>query len=253
MTTLMSVGYLLKTEDAVIKQTLDEYGELQDDLVNIIDLLFKLSHFLNEDVEIESVDNNFQVLANSYYLQFPYTLKSIHDLWIKGSYLETLIILRHIIEGFAKLRYFTNHRDEILNHTNGKNRVRFKTMFDEIAPGYYRFHYGKILSDYAHGGFKAYMLRVEYSSQTEGRVKVGCEFDTKYSGMIIYQVLTFCFGYLNYVDEFFPTIYSRLDEEIMDEKYSILENLKVKMNVKKDTEKQQKEWDDVILPFISKK
>ncbi len=215
-------------------------------------MLFKLSHFLNEDVEIESVDNNFQVLAYSSYLQLPYTLKSIHDLWIKGNYLESLILLRHIIEGFAKLRYFNNHKDEISNHIKGNNRVRFKDIFDEIAPGYYQFHYGKMLSDYAHGGFKAYMLRVEYSSQTEGRVKVGSEFDTKISGMIIYQVLTFCFGYLNFVDEFFPTINSRLNKDISDDKNSILENLKVKMSVKKDTEKQQKEWDDVILPFISK-
>jgi len=252
MTTLMSVGYLLKTEDSVVKQTLSEYGELQDDLVKTIDLLFKLSHFLNEDVEVESVDNNFQILANSSYLQFPYTLKSIHDLWIKGSYLESLILLRHIIEGFVKLRYFTNHRDEILNHINGKNRVRFKKMFDEIALGYYDFHYGKMLSDFAHGGFKAYMLRVEYYSQTEGRVKAGCEFDFKISGILIFQVLTFCFGYLNYVDEFFPTINSRLNKNISDNKNSILQNLKVKMSVKKDTEKQQKEWDDVILPFISK-
>lgn len=252
MTTLMSFGYLLKTEDFVVKQTLGEYGELQDDLIEIIDLLFKLSHFLNEDIGVESVDNNFQVLAYSSYLQIPYTLKSIHDLWIKGYYLESLTLLRHIVEGFVKLRYFINHRDEILNHINGNNRVWFKKMFDEIAPGYYDFHYGKMLSDFAHGGFKAYMLRVEYHSQTEGRVKAGCEFDFKISGIVIFQVLTFCFGYLNYVDEFFPTINSRLSKNLSDEKNSILENLQVKMNVKKDTEKQQKEWDDVILTFISK-
>ena len=33
MTTLMSFVYLLKTEDFVVKQTLGEYGELQDDLI----------------------------------------------------------------------------------------------------------------------------------------------------------------------------------------------------------------------------
>ena len=189
MSNLMSIDYLLTTEDFVVKQTLGEYGELQDDLVKIIDLLFKLSHFLNEDIGVESVDNNFQVLAYSSYLQIPYTLKSIHDLWIKGYYLESLTLLRHIVEGFAKLRYFTNHRDEILNHINGKNRVRFKKMFDELAPGYYDFHYGKMLSDFAHGGFKAYMLRVEYYSQTEGRVKAGCDFDFKISGIHLDIVL----------------------------------------------------------------
>lgn len=250
MTTFMSIDYLLKTEESVVKQTLGEYGELEENFGRIIDLLFKLSHFLNEDVKIESDENSFQVLAYSSYLQFPYTLKSIHDLWIKGSYLESLILLRHIIEGFAKLRYFNNHKDEISNHIKGNNRVRFKDIFNEIAPVYYGFHYGKMLSDFAHGGFKAYLLRVEYFSQTNGRVKMGCEFDAKVSGVIICQVLSFCYGYLNYVDDFFPTIDSRLDKEIIDEKNLILENLKVKMSVKKDTEKQQKEWDDVILPFI---
>ena len=249
----MSIGYLLTTEDSVVEQTLDCYGELQEDLTTLIDLFFKLSHFLNENVEIESVDNNFQVLAYSTYLQLPYTLKAIHDLWIKGYYLESLTLLRHIVEGFVKLRYFKNHKNEILNHINGKNRIRFKTMFDEVAPEYYNFHYGKMLSDFAHGGIKAYMLRVEYYSQTEGRVKAGCEFDSKVSGMVIFQTLTFCFGYLNYIDVFFPTINSRFNEDISNERILILKRLEDKMSGKRDTEEQQRGWENVILPFISKK
>lgn len=252
MSKLMSIEYLLETEDAVAEQTLGAYCELQEDLTTLIDLFFKLSHFLNEDVEIESVDNNFQILAYSTYLRLPYTLKTIHDLWIKGYYLESLTLLRHIVEGFAKLRYFANHRDEILKHIQGEKRIPFKKMFDEVASGYYGFHYGKMLSDFAHGGFYAYMLRVEYYSQTEGRVKAGCEFDVKVSGMVIFQTLTFCFAYLNYIDTFFPTIYSRLNEDISNERILLLKKLEEKMGGKGKTEEQQKEWENVILPFISK-
>ncbi len=248
----MNVEYLLRSEKTTVDETLGSYADKQANLMLLINLFFKLSHFINEDVEIESIDNNFQVLAYSTYLQLPYTLKTIHDLWLKGYYLESLTILRHIIEGFVKLRYFANHRDEIPKHINGERRIPFRKMFDEAAPGYYIFHYGKMLSDFAHGGFKAYLLRVEYYSQTEGRVKTGCEFDAKVSGIVIFQTITFCFAFLNYLDVFFPTILSRLNGDICKERDTILSNLKLKMSGNRGTKEQQKEWESVILPFISK-
>ncbi len=62
---LMDLDYLIETENNVIHSTLNEWSVGGETLTEIINLLFKLSHFINEDYEIESDDNSFQIIAYS--------------------------------------------------------------------------------------------------------------------------------------------------------------------------------------------
>ncbi|NQT24297.1 hypothetical protein HQ585_02975 [candidate division KSB1 bacterium] len=250
---LMDLEYLLNTEKQVKEVTLTEWGVGSGSLTKVINLFFSLSHFLNEDCEIESDDNAFQIIAYSSYLRLPYTLKTIQDLWLLGYYLESFIIVRHIVEGFAKLRYFTENRNEITPHFTARkhrDRVSFKTMFDSVAPGYYHFHYGKLLSGYAHGDLNAYFTRTDYTSQTEGRVIAGCEFNDIYCGLIINLTLTFCYGHLNYLQEFFPSILDKLPKDLLDHFLNMRNEMKLTLNSKRKKPEQQQEWENVIRPFV---
>lgn len=249
----MDLKYLLETEEEVKGITLTEWGVGYDSLTKLINLFFSLSHFLNEDYEIESNDNAFQIIAYSSYLRLPYTLKTIQNIWVSGYYLESFIIIRHIVEGFAKLRFFTDHRDQIISHftaTSHRDRVSFKTMYDTIAPGYYQLHYGKILSGYSHGDLSAYFTRTEYTSPTTGRVIAGCEFNDTYSGLVINLILTFCYGHLNYLESFFPSILSKLPPEISEHFHNTRDEMRIMMNSKRKKPEQQTEWENVIRPFV---
>jgi len=248
----MSIEYLLHTEREVFNTTMVRSGELSADLTNLISILFKLSHFLNEDTEINSDDHWFQIVAYHTYLKAPYTLYTIHELWKKGYYLESLILLRHIVEGFVILRYFNLHRDKLKNHINGKSLVRFKRMFNECAPGFYKRHYGRILSGIAHGSPISNLFRTQYSSPTEGRVILGCEYNKKHSNGVIGQTLSFAYAYLNYIDQFFPSISSKISNGILHERNTLLDVLKKKMSGERESKEQQKEWETVVLPFIEK-
>ena len=78
---LMGIDYLIQTEENVRDQTIQEWGEELEKLTQTIELIFRLSHFLVEDVEIDSEDHAFHNIAYSAFIRLPYTLKSIRNLW----------------------------------------------------------------------------------------------------------------------------------------------------------------------------
>ena len=79
--------------------------------------------------KVESDDNAFHTLAYNTYAQLPYTLTVIQDLYVKGYYLEAIILLRHIIENFGKLRYFVLHKDLVKQHLNLTVKVFWSILY----------------------------------------------------------------------------------------------------------------------------
>lgn len=251
---LIDIDWIEKTQIKVYTGTLLKWGKGYDILTELIDLFFNLTHFLNEPMDPESDEGAFNSIANSTYLRFPYTLYNIRNTWSKGFYLESIILLRHIVEGFACLRYFSNHKDEVKRHytaKRSKDRITFKNMFDEIAPEFYEKLYS-IFSNFAHGGVITFDTRVRYESPTEGKVYIGCVLNDSLCKMIIDQAPTYSYGYLDYLDEFFPTIIDRIPEEIQTKKNEQLENLKKILRGHRFSKKSEEIWGSCVKPFVER-
>lgn len=54
--------------------------------------------------------------------------------------------MRHLLEAFVQMRYLRRHLDRFEGHVAGRQRVTFKTMFDDLSPGFYGKYYGQRLS-----------------------------------------------------------------------------------------------------------
>ncbi len=100
-------------------------------------------------------------------------------------------------------------------HWTKKHRVRIKTMFEEIAPGFYDKIYGKELSEFAHSGIASSMFRTKYISPEVGETTMGSKYDESGCTYSINKIIVIAFGVLNYVPILFPQ-YSDLVEETME-------------------------------------
>lgn len=246
----MSLDVLLQTEEETTSRTLNSCGKESIEFNNLINIFFRLSYHCKEQVAPDSDEHYFITLADFAYIRLPYSLRAICDLWVKGYYLEAMIVYRQILEGLAFLRYFHNHKDSIKTHlgvTTPRKRVRFYTMFEEIAPGFYGKYYGKIFSDITHGGVVANLFRAEYSSPTKGRIVMGCEFSLKGSALVTRTTILVSYGYLNYISVFFPSITSKTNSTMNNRIKNILEHIENKYLKQCDDE-----FIKAILPLIRK-
>ena len=254
-TKLIDIDWIEETKSYVKEQTLHEYGKGYDIITDTIDIFFNLSHFLNESIDPETEEGVFSHIAYSTYLRLPYTLYSILNKWLEGFYLESIVLLRHIIEGFVCLRYFSNNMNHTKQHYIAKkasDRTTFRKMFDKISPGFYQELYGKIYSNFAHGGVITIGTRVDYQSPTEGEVYMGCKFHNIYCKLILDQITVFSYGYLCYLDEFFPTIDTRTSSDLrktFNKKISELKNI---LNEKRSSQETEDTWQKIMKPFVEK-
>ncbi len=211
---LISLNFLLHSEEQAAKDTLSFLKEDSTEFINLVNIFFRLSYHCKEDVTPDSDEHYFLTEANLKYLRLPYSLHAIYDLWLKGYYLEAVLIYRHILEGIVSLRYFYSHKDKLKAHLGiitPRKRVRFHTMFEEIVPGFYERYYGRIFSDIAHGGPSTIAFRAKYSSPTNGDIIMGCEFNLNHSRFVSRSTMLVSYGYLNYISVFFPSIMSKIN------------------------------------------
>lgn len=250
---LMSVDYLISTESDVKLETMSRWGRLNDELNSLISYLFNIQHFCNEGTNPEAEDSYFQTIAYSSYMRLPYTLHCAQNHWINGYYLESFILLRHIIEGFASLRYFEKNKNLVKAHVlkaKSKDRIKFIDMFESVSKGFYKVFYARFYSDFTHGGIAAMGTRIRYTSQTDGKVFMGCKFDNNYSDWILDHLLTFSYGYLNYSKVFFPTMFSRMPTKLKKEiNFKLFDILNI-LNMPKDHRKTQEIWNNIVKPFV---
>ncbi len=155
----------------------------------------------------------FEWWAHTAFLSAGHTCVAIDHLLHSAFYLEAAILLRHLTELVAQLRYFENHKDQVQRHmtaTSARDRVNFKTMFDESAPGYYERYYS-LASGFAHGGLAASLLRVRHHSPTSANVTFGCQFDEDRCTLVANSWVAILHGLLSSFDPSFPN--ANLGEE----------------------------------------
>ncbi len=223
----MSLQHLRETEVKACADTIQQDAMGATTLTNLVNLFFHLSYHCTEPAVAGSPDHWFLSIANCTYIRLPYTLHCIQELWMRGNYLEAMILSRHLLEGLVALRYFHSRREIVKTHymaKSTKGRVSFWRMFEECAPGLYDYLY-RAISKMAHGGVEAHSFQTDRTSSTPGELLMGRMFDVDRSGYVYVIAGILSYGYLNYASVFFPSIDSNLDAIATTRKTEMLARL----------------------------
>ena len=246
----MSLEVLLQTEKQTTSNTLNVRGEDSVEINNLINIFFRLSYHFWENVQSDPNEHYLISVTNLTYTRLPYSLRAIYNLWLKGHYLEAIVVIRHILEGLVALRYFHKYPDKSKKHftaTRSKERVSFFDMFKEFSPDFYKRWYGDLFSQLAHGSIITMMFREKYSSTGQREVLMGCEFNSEKSDFVTVATILISFGYLNYTSIFFPSITSKIGPTMKNRIQDVSEHIENKYLKKSDND-----FLKVILPLICK-
>lgn len=199
-------GYaaLIETEGVVSRTTAAALGGLDRNFPSLVDILLNLAYFMDGAEDSEADDYPIRFLASLSYVQAPYTFWAAYDLGKRGYYIEAVMMVRHLLEVFVRLRYFQSKPTEISDHINGDKRVSFLDMFESIAPGFYRPYYGRLLSGFAHGPLGPALWRYDHGLDGKGRPRMGCQFDENQATFVFNNLAVILFGFFEYFKEFFP-------------------------------------------------
>jgi len=246
---LMNLEVLLKTEENTASDTLVARNVDSTEINNLINVFFRLSYHCWDDVQVDSDKHCFISRANSIYIRLPYSLRSIYSLWLKGYYLEAMVLFRQILEGLTTLRYFHKYPDKLKKHlqaTRRKDRSSFFDMFEDISPGFYSKWYGGVFSNLVHGGPLADSFRRKGAS-SQAEIIMGCEFNAENSNLVTVTSILISYGYLNYANIFFPCITSKISPTLRERIQDISEHIEDKYLA--DSENG---FIKVILPIVCK-
>lgn len=238
----MNSEYLYRTEQEVILKSNEFYGLGKFTLETFMEIFFNSSHFLKEKVEQDTDEHVFHIFAYYNYMKLPYTLRSIIILWGKGYYLESNIIMRSILEGLLQIKYFFENKNLLKNHILNKKRISIKTMFNVFLPNQYDRYYGRLLSGFAHSGLITSIFREDRQSPESSEIIHGCKFNPTYSSFAMNHTISLAYGYLNFIDIFFPSFNTQIDDDLKKHIESFLTetNQKLKKNI--EAENDNKFW-----------
>ena len=138
MPELLGLEHVRRFQLETTNCTIRDLPEMAEQFPKAIDSLFKVCHFLGpvNSKDVESAEGQLFAFCYYHYLQFPYTIWSIFEPAMKGSYLEAMVLYRHMVEIFIQMKYFHCFPDKFPDHWKGTKRVRFRRMFDQFSKGY---------------------------------------------------------------------------------------------------------------------
>jgi len=209
----MNFEYQLLSEEETQELTASKISGWLLNYPKHLDALFEVSYFLGQAKEVESSEGYFYTIGQGALIRLPYTIRAACLLIEKGFYFEAVSLVRNLYESLFQLRYFHKYPDKIKSHIMGKPRIRFKVMFEEIAPGFYEQEYGNALSEFAHGGATSSIFRTKYTSPAKGVTTMGSQYNEEGCSFSLNQIVAILFGILNYVPIFFPQYVSLVPPE----------------------------------------
>ncbi|MDO8733775.1 MAG: hypothetical protein Q7K21_01270 [Elusimicrobiota bacterium] len=208
MNNIMDLGYLITSENETKLITEKTIVKVPKHIPNIINTLFAINYCHGNLDDVETQSGVYQSFCCNRYITLPYTTWSIYSLWIRGNYLESVILFRHILEMFIQFKYFGIYPEKLGPHIaakTSKDRVSFKNIFDEFSEGYYTKYYGRLLSSCAHGGIMSTYFRVDHHPRSGGKVYTQNEYVQEKAGYIMNQLFIILLGYLYLFPIIFPT------------------------------------------------
>ena len=137
---LMDFEYQIQSEGITERITDQRLHGWLTKYPDFLDALFECAYYTGNPDVIESPEGFFHSFAHNILLRFPYTVRATCLLIEKGFYFESVSLVRNLYEALFQLRYFNNHKDLLKSHVV-ERRVKFKVMFETVAPGFYKTHY----------------------------------------------------------------------------------------------------------------
>jgi hypothetical protein len=248
---LFGITDLLSSEARVLQTTEVEASAFLRNYPGAMDLMFNLSYFWGELPPPDTPRGLFAFFASSNYLQAPYTAWALFDIWKRGYYLESSILLRNLLEVLVQLRYFHRHPDRLEAHLHPERAsVRFADMFEDVAPGYYRKYYGQLLSAFAHGKGGQLYFRYDHADPNNRRIRMGCEYDRDHMSWVINQLGPLLFGFLSFFPIFFPANTVASDDTISYDLADAIRWLESGMRVHRTGFSQSEPWYQVLDRLI---
>jgi hypothetical protein len=159
---LMDFNYQIQSESITDEVTRQKMAVWLSTYPSLLDTLFEVAYFIGTAEDATSPEGHYYSLGREILVQLPYTIRATCILVEKGFYFEAISLVRNLFEAFIQLRYFHKHQKKINAHVM-ERAVKFITMFEEIAPGFYKKIYGEQLSVFAHGRFASSIFRLSTS------------------------------------------------------------------------------------------
>jgi len=214
----LDIQDILQQESVVDLETQQKLGGFYTKAHEGINLLIQLIYFIPAIPVDESAERNYFSYVHSWFYMSPYTFRACILLLSRGYYFEASLLNRNLIEVLGKMHYFLNHKEELRKLENvesiktGKPKMNFKTMFDEVFPGFYQEY--RISSHIAHGGIGARLMKIKYNSSTDIKADTGVFYNEWRATSITNNFIVYFLGYLRFYKKLFPDIVDKLPPDI---------------------------------------
>jgi len=219
---------------------------INEELPLIIDVLFKITHFTEQ---LDTSKINFKSYCNDHYVQAPYTFNCLYNIFISGYYNEVMIILRHLYEVLAKLKYFYKYEDKLEPYLNGAWISESKFLKLDSDDSFLKTDYD-ILSRFAHGRDLFTVFRTKKPKFK--KFIAGNYFDKETVNFILMQIIALLYGYLNCYVLFFPNNKMDTDSNFSDIYSKTIAGLNDMMEWHKKNNPQSVECYSNIKKYISR-
>lgn len=239
-------GYkdLIVTQQQVATKTLNRMKGFFDFGPLCIDLGFYLQQSFGEMDDVNTLTGKLQSIAYMHYVQLPYTLNVIFEQIMKGYYLESQILIRHLFETLVQLKYFYKHPQDIKLHI--EKNFTIKRMINDITnkPLY---KYYQLLCAYAHGFIMKDILRTDRKAN---RTYLGNVYNEENCTVSINYFFELMLGFINIYGLIYPN--NLLDE--YDEVIELFKYIKfyciLARNSHIENNEHSKKWHDAMYDLI---
>ena len=250
MSDYINQDYLIATENRTLLTINDRLWGLTEDYPIFLNMLLKLQYFAERGYDVEEPEGRFKSWCYYQYVRIPYTFRSAYILVERGHNLESVILLRHIVEVFVQLRYFHRYPEKLKDHVSGKSRLRFNEIIGEFSIDFYRKWYIKQLSSIAHGGVGVLNFRLNIRSAEDIDVIMGSTYDVYYLGYAVNQLIAFFFGFIRSFEVFFPKFREQTEIKTISQYDEVLKLLEVHMEAQRMENPKSIEWFEWTDPII---
>lgn len=208
---LFSLDLLNQQETLTKAATYQKVRGWCDFASSAMDVLLKLLHFTDE-FDVNTQEGEYKSYCWFHFERIAYTFKAAYNLCLTGYYPEASILLRTIMETFVKTKYLQNHKD-LLQGAWGLDRfpVRYKDMFDEVAPGCYEDY--SLLCEFAHGYGIGILSR--FRGMRPPILRHGVEYSEDDASFVMNRFGPYLLAYLHFIVQVFPEIRQNLDPQLL--------------------------------------
>ncbi len=120
---------IIRANLKIIDQTHTNYGNALQKFEEIINFFIKIAHnSADSRISNNSNDNFYNAYVLYQYYELPMSFRSCITLMEQGLYVDAFKLIRSLLEGLVKIKYFHKNNQLLELFEAGKKHISFKTM-----------------------------------------------------------------------------------------------------------------------------